>query len=247
MAKGKIHIGTSGWSYSAWRGLFYPDKTKSGDYLPYYSTVFDTTEVNSSFYRLPGPKMVSNWIDKTPDGFTFSVKVSKFLTHIKRLKEPEEPMERFFSVFEPMKERIGMVLVQLPPTLKFDPDVAEHFFALLKEKYSHYQFALEVRHDTWMDGRSRHLMEQYDMAFVISQSNNLFPYAEIITAKNIYLRFHGPEKLFDSSYSDEMMADYAKKIKKWQKGGHTVWAYFNNTMREAGFTNALTLKKMVGV
>lgn len=241
MAKGKVYIGTSGWSYSNWKGGFYPDKTKAGDFLAYYSTVFNTTELNSSFYRLPQPKMIESWANKVPKDFKFSVKLSRYLTHIKRLKEPDEPLERFFTLFEHLKANIGMVLAQLPPTLQYNAEVAERFYSLLKEGYSDYSFAMEGRHISWLSDESLQQMEQYGVSFVMSNSNNLFPYGEYVTAKNIYIRFHGPGKLFDSSYSDEVLADYAAKIIRWQKAGHTVWVYFNNTMREAGYTNAKTL------
>jgi uncharacterized protein YecE (DUF72 family) len=245
MRNGKIHIGTSGWSYRNWPEFFYPAGTKSADWLTHYATVFDTTEVNSSFYRLPMQKTVNNWVAKVPEGFKFCVKVSKYLTHIKKLKEPEEPLERFFGIFGPVKERLGPVLIQLPASLQFDAPVAEHFFSLLSTEYSQYDFVLEVRHKTWMEQEVIDLMTAHKIGFVISQSGVGFPYAEHITSKNIYVRFHGPEQLYASSYTDDMLAEYAAKFKVWIKKGYTVWAYFNNTMYEHGVNNAMTLKQLV--
>ncbi len=223
-----IHIGTSGWSYKDWKGLFYPPELKPTEWLGYFSKTFDITEINSSFYHLPLRSTVEGWVTKVPANFMFCPKMSRYLTHIKRLKEPEEPLERFFKVFEPMKNKMGPVLVQLPPSLTFNYDVAEYFYILLKKNYTAYSFAIEPRHNTWLETDSFSLMTKYNIAFVISQSGVGFPYAEAVTAKNIYVRFHGPKELYASSYTDEILSNFAGMFKKWQKEKHTIWAFFNN-------------------
>lgn len=245
MKDGKIHIGTSGWSYKSWIGSYYPEKLKATDWLLFYANDFDVVEINASFYRLPKIETVENWTAKVPPQFNFCPKASRYLTHIKRLKEPEEPMERFFGIFEPMKKKMGPVLFQLPPNLKFDYDVTEHFFKLLHKKYKAYDFALEVRHETWMDNSALDLMAKYDIAFVISQSGVGFPYSEMVTSKNIYVRFHGPEKLYASSYTDKMLKGFAKKFKAWMKEGHDIWVFFNNDWYTYAIHNAKTLKQMI--
>ncbi|MFN8285939.1 MAG: DUF72 domain-containing protein [Chitinophagales bacterium] len=246
MAKGSIHIGTSGWSYRDWRVKFYPEKMKATDYLPFFAERFNCVEINSSFYRMPLTTTVGNWVKKVPADFRFSPKMSKFLTHIKRLKEPEEPLERFFTVFDSMRKVMGPILVQLPPTLKFDYDVAETFYKECR-KYKPHVFAMEVRHNSWMTEDSFNLMAKNNIAFVISQSGVGFPYAEMVTAKTIYFRFHGPEKLYASSYLDEHMQEYAHKFLEWQKEGHDIWVYFNNDWFTYAIQNADTLKKMCGL
>jgi len=243
----KIHIGTSGWSYKDWKGIFYPEKMKSTDWLSFYAKSFDTTEINTSFYHLPKPQTALNWVEKVPEGFTFCPKISRYLTHMKKLNDPEEPLSRFFEVFAPVKQHLGPILVQLPPFLKFNAEVVTYFFEVLKKDYKEYDFALEVRHDTWMEKAPIALMKKYDIAWVISQSGVGFPYAEHITSKNIYFRFHGPRKLYDSFYSDEMLHEYALKFKKWHKAGHTLWIYFNNDWHGYGIDNANTLKKMLKI
>jgi uncharacterized protein YecE (DUF72 family) len=245
MRKGSIHIGTSGWSYKDWPGIFYPPDLKSGEWLTYYATYFDTTEINSSFYRLPLKKTVADWAKKVPDNFKFCPKMSRYLTHIKRLKEPEEPLERFFDIFSPLKEQLGPVLVQLPATVKFDPEVAEHFFALLKRGYSEYDFVFEARHASWHEDDAIELLRTYNVGFVISQSGVGFPYAEVITSDIVYFRFHGPGKLYFSSYSDEMLAAFANKFKKWEKQGKHIWIFFNNTPHAYGVHNADTLEDLI--
>jgi uncharacterized protein YecE (DUF72 family) len=245
MRNKKINIGTSGWSYKHWKGEFYPEEMKPTDYLLFYTEHFDTTEINSSFYHLPRRSTVEQWVEKTPKKFRFCPKISRYITHIKRLHEPEETVARFFEVFEPMKEKMGPVLVQLPPSLKFNYDVAEHFYTTLKKNFKEYSFAMEVRHQTWMTEESLTLMSKYDMAFVISQSGDRFPYAETITAKNIYVRFHGPKELYASSYSDKMLKGFADKFKHWVSEGHYIWAFFNNDVHMHALHNGKTLQQML--
>lgn len=244
MKIGSVHIGTSGWSYGLWKGKFYPEKIKSTDFLCHYSKTFSCTEVNSTFYHLPRITTIAGWLNKVPPGFMFCPKMSRYLTHIKRLKDPEEILSKFFTPFEQMKGQLGPVLIQLPPSLKFDFETAENLYALLQEKYCDYQFALEGRHISWLDKESIDLMKAHNIAFVISQSGVGFPYAEEITASNIYLRFHGPKELFKSSYSHKILESYAQKIILWKNQGYNVWAFFNNTMFMDAIENALDLIKL---
>jgi uncharacterized protein YecE (DUF72 family) len=243
--KNKFHIGTSGWSYKDWVGEFYPVGMKSTDWLTFYAKTFDCTEINNSFYRLPQKQTVINWVEKVPKGFLFCPKMSKFLTHNKRLKEPEEPLERFFGIFEPMKKNMGPVLIQLPNTVRFDYDVAQHFYKLLKEKYTAYNFAMEVRHPTWFTEESYTLMTKYNVSFVMSHSGNHFPYAETITAHDIYFRFHGPGSLYNTKYTDAEMKKFAIKFRKWLKQGHELWIFFNNDWYGYGIENGLYLRKLL--
>lgn len=245
MALGNIYIGTSGWSYPHWKDNFYPKDTKSADYLTYYADHFSTTEINTTFYHLPRTTTVENWKNKVPDTFRFTIKMSRYLTQMKKLLEPEEPLERFFAAIEPIKHLCGVILLQLPPSLSFDYERADYLFSLLKKEYHDYQFALEVRHPSWLEVDSISILMKYDIAFVISQSGNKFPYAEMITAKNIYVRFHGPGALYASSYSDDSLNEYAAKFLQWEKEGHTIWAYFNNDMKGHAIANANTLLSMI--
>jgi uncharacterized protein YecE (DUF72 family) len=240
----QIHIGTSGWSYDDWKGIFYPPGLKSTEWISYYSSVFSTTEINASFYRLPSRKTVESWIDKVPDNFTFCPKMSRYLTHIKRLNDPLEPVERFFGIFEPMKEKMGPVLIQLPANLKFDYDKTETLYKELRKHHS-YSFAMEGRHPTWLEKDSLDLMTKYDIAFVISQSGHGFPYAEYVTSKNIYIRFHGPGKLYASLYGDEDLKKFASLIKRWKQQGHILWIYFNNDYFGNAIKNAKRLEELI--
>jgi uncharacterized protein YecE (DUF72 family) len=242
--KSGVHIGTSGWSYKHWIGILYPHALKPASWLSYYSQLFDISEINTSFYHLPKLATVKGWIEKVPDHFKFCPKISRYLTHIKRLIDPEEPLERFFEVFEPMKSRMGPVLVQLPPKLPFQIERAEHLYGLFTTHYKDYSFVMEVRHNSWLEEASLSLMAKYNIGLVISQSGNVFPYSEMITAKNIYIRFHGPAYLYASQYSDQMLAEYAGKISNWVAEGHEIWAFFNNDVHGYAIGDARKLMRM---
>lgn len=245
MALNNIHIGTSGWSYKKWENVFYPEDLKSKAYLQYYAQHFDTTEINTTFYHIPRISSVENWMKEVPQDFRFCVKMNRFITQLKRLKGPEEPLQRFFTAIAALQPQCGPVLIQLPPSLRFDYDVTEYFYSTLKKEYEKYHFALEARHTSWFDNDSLNLMEKYNIAFVISQSGNVFPYAEFVTNTNIYVRFHGPAALYASPYSLEMLELYAAKFVHWIKEGHKIWAYFNNDINGYAVQDAQLLKKIL--
>jgi len=240
----KIHIGTSGWSYKGWIGAFYPEGMKSTDWLAYYAKHFSTTEINSSFYHQTKPSTITKWLKKVPPGFLFCPKMSRYLTHMKKLHDPEESLRRFFEAYHIMKDHIGQVLIQLPASLHFHEETVLPFYKLLKEKYSDYSFALEVRHTSWFSAESIELMKQYDITLVIAQSER-FPYHETITARDIYLRFHGPKALYGSSYDDDTLKSYAAKIVAWEKQKHIIWAFFNNDINGHALENAGRLKRFI--
>ena len=245
MTLDNIHIGTSGWSYKKWVDIFYPKNLKPTEYLQYYAQYFNTTEINTTFYHTPRVSSAENWAKMVPPGFTFCAKMNRYITQMKKLREPEEPLQRFFTAIEPLQLVSGPVLIQLPPSLRFNYDVTEYFYSVLKKEYNQYDFALEARHTSWFDNDSLNLMAKYDIAFVISQSGNVFPYAEFVTATNIYVRFHGPAALYASPYSHEMLNSYADKFVHWIKEGHVIWAYFNNDVHGYAVQDARQLKEIL--
>jgi uncharacterized protein YecE (DUF72 family) len=164
---------------------------------------------------------------------------------MKKLNAPEEPLERFFGIFEPVKKMMGPVLLQLPQILQFNYDKAEHLYYLVKTKYADYEFVMEVRHNSWLTEKSLTLMRKYGIGLVISQSGERFPYAEIITAKNIYVRFHGPTALYASSYTNDTLKEFAKKFRIWAKQGHVTWAFFNNDVHGYAIEDAKRLIKLL--
>src|SRR5687768_9353678 len=162
MGKGAIYIGTSGWSYKHWKDIFYPPGLKTTEWLTYYSSHFKIAEINTSFYHLPKHQSVLGWMERVPPGFRFCAKLSRFITHMKKLLDPEEPLERFFNVFEPMQPRMGPVLVQLPPSLKFNYDRTEHLYGIFRKRYGQYEFVMEIRHESWLELDSLDLMTKYN-------------------------------------------------------------------------------------
>ena len=244
----RLWVGTSGWSYRHWLGVFYPKDLKPAKFLEFYAKHFDCVELNASFYRLPDEKTVENWAKRTPPGFKFCLKLSRLITHQKRLQGAEEPLQTFFERFRPLYEagKLGPVLVQLPPSLRFDPDITEGFFALLREHYGDYRFALEARHASWFAEEALDLLKEHEIAHVIADSGGRFPSCEAITADLVYLRFHGPGQLYVSDYPDEMLKEFADKIAKWLREGLEVWAFFNNDVGGYAVKNARRLRERVG-
>jgi uncharacterized protein YecE (DUF72 family) len=245
MAKGTIHIGTSGWSYKHWKGVFYPDKLPAAQYLKFYAQHYNTVELNNSFYKLPSVKTVKGWAAQLPADFKICPKLNRYLSHFKKLHDPESALENFFNVFEHTADCLGPVLIQLPANFSFNLPVAAHFYEVLKSKYGTYRFAMEVRHPAWFTQESILLMKQNHITLVMAQSGK-FIYDETITAKDIYLRLHGPGKLYHSSYNDDELRDFARKIRKWQLDHHNVWVFFNNDLNGYAVKNANTLKCLLG-
>jgi uncharacterized protein YecE (DUF72 family) len=188
---------------------------------------------------------VENWVLHTPAEFRFCPKMSRYLTHLKRLKEPEEPLERFFSVFAPMQQKMGPVLLQLPPSLAFDREVAGRLFPLLKKDYAAYSFALEIRHKSWLEAEPLGLLEQYAIPLVLSESGNRFPYMEKVTARSIYIRFHGPNGRYNTSYDEKTLRQFAVLFRQWLGQGHELWIFFNNDFYGFAIQNALRLEALL--
>lgn len=235
-----IHIGTSGWSYKGWKGKFYPENLRQEDYLTHYARHFKVAEINSSFYRLPTASTVQKWIEQVPKEFLFCPKISRYLSHMKKLNDPEEPLKRFFDVFAIMKKQMGPVLVQLPANVTFNATTEKAFYEALKNNYPEFSIAIEVRDESWYSEESIALMKKYHISLVMAQSE-LFPYKEEITAKDIYLRFHGPKELYASCYPAHTLREYSKKMRSWVSEGHRVWAFFNNDVNGYAVDNAKEL------
>lgn len=240
-----LFIGTSGWSYRHWSGIFYPEHIKPEGYLEYYITRFNVVELNASFYNLPKKATVKGWVERTPDAFHFCPKLSRFITHQKRLVSIEEALRKYFDVFQYMKMKLGPVLIQLPPGLSYDASLIRDFFDVLKEQHNHYRFAIEVRHKSWISDHFFQLLEQYGIAFVMAFSGNRFPYHEAVTADHVYLRFHGPEKLYASDYDESDLRQYAEKIIHWINADHEIWVFFNNDFGGFAIQNALHLSALL--
>jgi len=240
-----FHIGTSGWSYAHWKDVFYPEDIKPAGYLEFYLTRFNCVELNSCFYHIPRETTVEGWMQRTPGSFKFSLKLNRVITHQKRLADCQEALKRFFDVFERMRERLGPVLIQIPPDLSCDIPLLTDFLDLLEVHYRHFRFAIEVRHRSWITDQFFELLAHHGIAFVIADSNNRFPDHEAVTSDTVYLRLHGPERLYASEYNESSLHRYAEKIIDWLSTDHEVWVFFNNDFNGYAVKNALEMNELV--
>ncbi len=242
---GKLYIGTSGWSYSNWKPAFYPPELKSADFLSFYAKQFQTTELNSSFYNFPLAKSIDKWLHTTPDNFRFCAKLHRSITHYKKLVDVKEELLKFAGRFEGLKPKLGQILIQLPPSLTFNRETVLVFYDLLMETMPGFSFSLEARNTSWYDEESLELMSDYNIANVIADAGKRFPLSNAVTANDVYIRFHGREKLYASEYDTEALEEYAEAIKIYLEDGLRVWVFFNNTMYGHALNNAITLKELV--
>jgi len=247
MAKGKLFIGTSGWIYGHWEGVFYPENLPSKDKLKYFSQHFKTTEINYSFYHLPRPSTYQNWYKETPADFLFAVKASRFITHIKKLKGIKEAWQQFLDNALYLKEKLGPILFQFPPSFRATSEnirELENFFNQIRNKNAIIRIATEFRHASWCEEKIYQLLKKYNVAWVIADSP-CYPKAEKITADFVYIRMHGSKVLFSSKYTKKELQDLAQKIKKWLKQNLDVYVYFNNDAYGYAIENAKTLKSFL--
>ncbi len=242
-----LYIGTSGWSYKHWHGIFYPHDLKADKYLEYYTTKFSCVELNSCFYHLPVKKTVLGWMDRTPGSFRFCLKLSRYITHRNMLLHVDEALQKFFGVFEGMKEKLGPVLVQLPPQLSYDEPRIRCFLELLKNQYEQYRFAIEIRNKTWINDRFFNLLSHHNVAFAVADSGGRYPCHEAITTDFVYLRLHGREQLYATDYTENELRRYAEKISGWLNDRKKVWVFFNNDFQGFAVKNAERLTGMLNV
>jgi len=232
-------IGTSGWHYADWRGRFYPEKLPMAKWLEFYAGHFTTVELNNSFYRLPTESTFAGWREAVTAGFTFAVKVSRFITHIKRLKNVEEPMDNFISRARNLNEKLGPLLYQLPPNLHRNDDLLESFLPTLPQGMKH---VIEFRHQSWLTDEVFAILRRHNVGLCIFDMPSLrCPLAA--TADFGYVRFHGSGSLYSSCYPDEELADWAGSIAQLAAGLKEVYIYFNNDIDGYAVRNAFTLRE----
>jgi uncharacterized protein YecE (DUF72 family) len=241
---GRVRIGISGWRYAGWRGDFYPPRLRQDDELSYASRHFDTIEINGTHYSLQRPEFFARWHDETPEDFVFAVKGSRFITHMKQLREIEPPLANFFAqgVLR-LGGKIGPFLWQFAPRFRFDTEKLDAFLKLLPRtteaaaalarRHDHrlsgrawtqaetrmpLRHAIEIRHPSFLDPEFVALLRRHNVALVFADAVD-WPYAEDVTADFLYLRLHGAEELYASGYSDEALDGWAARIRSWRAGG----------------------------
>jgi uncharacterized protein YecE (DUF72 family) len=241
MPSAAIHVGTSGWSYDHWKGPFYPGDLASRDMLGYYAQRLNSVEINSSFYRLPDRATFGHWRDAVPDGFVFSTKASRYITHMKKLKDPETSTSPFLARIGTLGRALGPILFQLPPRWSFNE---RRLADLLDELPAKYRYAFEFRDSTWLNDHAFALLAQHNAALCIYDLAGFRSPFEI-TADFVYVRLHGPGTAYGGSYETRALARWAGRITTWARSGHTVYCYFNNDVHGYAVANALRLQAML--
>jgi len=243
MAMEAIHVGTSGWTYSDWSGVFYPPDLPDSERLSYYAAQFDTVEINSTFYRFPPQTMIAAWNRRLPEGFHLVVKGTRRVTHFQKLVDCQEVLRAFL-------ERVGalhtlrVVLWQLPPSLRQDLERLEGFLQLLRREAAGVRHAVEFRHASWWTEQTAELLRRYGAAFA-AVSHPKLPAEAPPTADFLYVRFHGLGKqLYRYDYSSEELAEWVQRLQP-HLAGRTLYAFFNNDYEAFAPRNALTFRQML--
>jgi len=239
--KTSVYIGTSGWNYKHWKGNFYPEGVPQKRWLEFYITKFSTVELNSTFYRLPLVSTFKKWHESTPDDFFFSVKASRFITHIKRLNEPIEPVDNFISSAKNLEAKLGPILFQLPPGFKYNYKRLEDFLKILPFKL---RYTFEFRNNTWWNNETYQLLKKHNCAFCIFELGETISPKEV-TADFVYIRLHGPGGRYRGDYDKQTLGEWADAFNQWKKEKKDIFCYFDNDERGFAAKNALGLKEMI--
>jgi len=237
----RIRIGTCGWSYPAWRGPFYPAGLPADALLGFYATRFDTVEIDSTFYGLPAAASVAPWRAAVPAGFTFAVKANRFITHMKKLREPNQTLPPFLERVAPLSRALGVLLFQLPPHWK--PDV-ERLDAFLHALGTGRRCAFELRDRRWWNDAVLDALRRHGCAVCIDDFDGALTPLEV-TAPFVYVRLHGPRTAYQGSYGRRTLARWAERLRDWAGAGLDAYCYFDNDQAANAPRNAASLRAMV--
>lgn len=239
----QVRIGTSGFHYKPWIGRYYPEGTRSSEMLQHYLRDFDTVELNNTFYRLPKESAVLEWEASVPKSFRYAVKGSRFITHMKKLKDADQAVERFYDAIRPLDGRMGPIVFQLPPRWQKNLERLEAFLQILPPRR---RYAFEFRETSWIDEDVVELLTRYEAAFCIYQIRG-YTSPMIVNTDFTYVRLHGPRaEAYAGSYSDDALEQWADRIAEWRARLSSIWLYFDNDQGGHAPFDALRLKDMVG-
>jgi uncharacterized protein YecE (DUF72 family) len=240
----RTFIGTSGWSYDGWRGLFYPEGVPKKQWLGWYATQFQTTEINGSFYRTPSLEAVRAWRDQSPKDFLFAWKASKFITHWKRLGENSiNSIALMQTRLEALAPKVGAVLFQLPPHFSKDCARLASFLEMLPR---HYPYAFEFRHQSWYHDEVFELLRKHDVSLCLSDHQDA-PAPWEVTAQHVYIRGHGPGGRYKDNYPAATLRSWARRIARWREQRRPVFVYFDNDQKSAAPADARRLLDMLEI
>lgn len=241
----RFWIGTSGWHYDHWRSTFYPEDLPAKRRFAYYAERFPTVELNATFYRQPKDSTWDSWRDTAPEGFRFAVKASRFITHIKRLADPEDSLDRFLGGARRLGDRLGPALYQLPGAFQRTEENVRRLETFLSLLPGDVQHAVEFRHDSWFVEETEALLRRHDVAFcafdMVDMECPLW-----VTARFAYMRFHGSEAMYESNYTDEMLDSWADRLRAACEGAEEAYVYFNNDALGYAVANARGLGERLG-
>ena len=238
MTPGRARVGCSGWQYRHWRESFYSSAGSLARWFDYYASIFDTVEINNSFYRLPEAITFARWGERAPAGFVFAVKASRFLTHMKKLKEPEAPLQRIFDRVPQLGPHLGPILYQLPPGWKVDRSRLEHFLQALPRDFRH---VLEFRDPSWYADDVLELLRAHDVALCLHDMRGSAT-GRMRVGSFAYVRFHGPTGQYSGGYSDDRLLEWADWLASEQRDGSDIYVYFNNDVGGHAPRDALRLR-----
>jgi uncharacterized protein YecE (DUF72 family) len=241
MAK-EILIGCSGYYYKDWREKFYPKKLPQKEWLPYYARYFNTVEINNTFYKFPEASMFERWKEITPENFRFTLKGSRYITHMKKLKSVEESLDRFYEVSSVLEDKLASILWQLPPNLKRNDERLEKFCKQLSKSVPQI---IEFRNMSWFDEEVFDILQKYNVAYCIISAPGELPEFLNITAPWTYIRFHGKEHWYNYKYSNEELQQWADKVSAMD--AEQVMIYFNNDYNANAVTNGQELMDILSV
>jgi uncharacterized protein YecE (DUF72 family) len=243
----RIRIGCSGWNYAHWRnGVFYPPRCAPRNWLRYYSRFFDTVEINMTFYRLPKAPVVARWVEETPREFLFAVKVSRYITHVKRLIDVAPNLAILDDRIAPLvaSPKMGPLLWQLPPTFRRDDERLAHALGDFPRGQRH---AIEFRHASWFAPEVMALLRERNVALVIGDRPQVHGFqTHELTADFTFVRFHGGARGANGNYNHEELDEWATRLRDWSRRVE-VFAYFNNDWEGYAIENALYLRERLGL
>jgi uncharacterized protein YecE (DUF72 family) len=239
-AVGRIHIGTSGWHYAHWVGPFYPTGMRPDAFLGFYADRFGSVEINRTFYRLPTPAALAAWRQGTPPGFVFACKASRFITHMKKLRDPEQ-MTRFFDAVALLGDKLGPILFQLPPRWGVD---ADRLAAFLDRVPRGFRYAFEFRDESWFTPPVLRLLERHGAALCAYDFDGRRSPVRL-TARFAYVRLHGPGDRYRGSYDDAALSRWARRLSAWAAAGVDAYCYFDNDEAGHAAADAARLAAMI--
>lgn len=239
---GNLHIGTSGWNYEHWRNAFYDPKIPQDQWLEYYSYRFPTVEINNSFYQMPQRRTLQKWVRTVDESFTFAVKASRYITHMKKLHESQSAARKFLKRIDLLNGHVGPVLFQLPPHWRCNIERLEQFLRMLPNDH---RYTFEFRDKSWWADDVYELLHKHNVAFCIFDLKGETSPKEV-TADFVYVRLHGPShEAYKGRYGGHMLSGWAGALNTWLSKGHDVYCYFDNDQNGYAPQDAMKLQQML--